>query len=255
MDDDPESSEDERAIELFALQATYPELKIDSTNPFKATLDLPVILANPLAVRFPAPAAATVALPTPPNSDGVSDDGLGPAEGRQIQGEIRHLAHLPPLHLSIELPDGYPSQTSPKFDLTCEMAWLSEVKLLELISDGHKLWEELGRDQVVFTYIDHLQQAAGDGFGLGSKGTTAIKFPPGLEIPLMDFDKKAKRLAFEQETFDCGICLGKAALISAVDNISNVHHQNPRKAWYAIACSFAPMSFAFHVCRISTTPA
>ena len=212
MDDDPESSEDERAIELFALQATYPELKIEPTSPFKASLNLPVVLANPLAVQFPPTAAVALALPTPPNSDGVSDDGLGQAEGRQIQGEIRHISYLPPLHLAIDLPMGYPSRTPPKFDLTCEVAWLSEAKLSELKSDGERLWEELGRDQVVFTYIDHLQQAAENGFGLGDMGTTAVKLTQNLEIPLMDFDKKAKRLAFEQQTFDCGICLGEAAL-------------------------------------------
>lgn len=255
MDDDPESSEDERAIELFALQATYPELKIDPASPFKASLHLPVVLANPLAVQFPPLAVVAPALPTPPNSDGVSDDGFGQAEGRQIQGEIRHISHLPPLHLTIDLPTGYPSQAPPKFDLACEMAWLSEARLSELRSDGERLWEELGRDQVVFTYIDHLQQAAENGFGLGDKGTTAVKLTQNLEIPLMDFDKKAKRLAFEQQTFDCGICLGKAVLTFNIDLTTNINHQNLKRDLFVTGCYSAPMFSASSVCRISTTTA
>lgn len=214
MADDLESPEDERAIELFSIAAIFPELAIDATDPFRASIDVPVSPAQPLAVVFPplADGAPPAALPTPPSSNGVSgsdfkrgDVGTQTASVLEVIQDIHHLSHLPPLSLQIQLPDGYPSEKPAMFRLPTTSSWLPNAVLAQLKEQGDKLWEDLGRGQVVFDYIDHLQQAAERGFDLGSP----LKVPQDLKILLLDFDSKTKREKFEQETFDCGICLGR----------------------------------------------
>ncbi len=71
------------------------------------------------------------------------------------------------------------------------------------------MWEQMGRSQVLFAYIDHLREAAEDAFGLKSSGTEEITISPELRIALLDYDLKAERAAFERATYECGVCLGK----------------------------------------------
>jgi E3 ubiquitin-protein ligase RNF14 len=75
------------------------------------------------------------------------------------------------------------------------------------LADGPRLWEEIGRDAVVYTYIDHLRQLAENAFDLADKPGAEVRLPRNLKIALLDFDIKAKREKFEQETFECGVCL------------------------------------------------
>ncbi|MCJ1259529.1 translation termination inhibitor protein itt1 [Lignoscripta atroalba] len=211
MDDDLESLEDERAVELSAIAAIFPELVIDPSNPFSACLDLPISPSKPLAVLFPplAGGAPPVGLLTPPSSDGTSDGVSAKTvmPDHQSVQDIHYLSHLPPLTLRIELPDGYPAQTPPTFNVQADISWLPHQKLQELRDGGRKLWEDLGRDQVVFSYIDYLQQEAEVGFGLVSDGADFLEVRQDLKIGLLDHDTKAKRAKFEQETFECGVCL------------------------------------------------
>ena len=67
------------------------------------------------------------------------------------------------------------------------------------------LWEENGHDQVLYTYIDHLMEAAEKAFGVHD----VLEVSPELKVALLDFDLKAKRAKFEKETFECGVCLGE----------------------------------------------
>jgi E3 ubiquitin-protein ligase RNF14 len=46
-----------------------------------------------------------------------------------------------------------------------------------------------------------------DAFGLADDLDGEVALPRGLKIALLDFDIKAKREKFEQETFECGVCL------------------------------------------------
>ncbi|KAI9880390.1 MAG: translation termination inhibitor protein itt1 [Pleopsidium flavum] len=213
MTDDLDSLEDERAIELFSIAAIFPELAIDSTDLFCASIDVPVSPAQPLAIVFPplTDGAPPPALPTPPSSDAVSSGdskrgnvGTQTVPTVEVVQDIHHLSHLPPLSLQIQLPSGYPSERPPVFHLSTTSSWLPNVVLEQLKEQGDKLWEDLGRTQVVFDYIDHLQQAAEGGFGLGS----LMEVPQDHKILLLNFDSKTKREKFEQETFDCGVCLG-----------------------------------------------
>lgn len=204
--------EDERAIELSSIAAIFPELVIDPTNSFRASIDIPVSPARPLTVVFPPLAdGAPPTVPTPPNSDAVTRgeetrDHVRMQTAPLVEAvqDVHQLSHLPPLTLQIELQNGYPAEKPPVFYVATNPPWLPRDVLGRLRGQGATLWEDLGRDQVVFAYIDHLQQAAESGFDL----TDPLRVPQDLKIALLDFDSKARRQKFEQETFDCGVCLG-----------------------------------------------
>jgi E3 ubiquitin-protein ligase RNF14 len=68
------------------------------------------------------------------------------------------------------------------------------------------MWEEFGHSQVVFAYIDHLQQSAENAFGMVADGET-LEILQDYKISLLDYDVKATQAAFEKETFDCSVCL------------------------------------------------
>ena len=209
MDD---AAEDERTIELSSIQAIFPELVIDPSDPYTATLDLPVTPLNPVRLHFSQPSvdATPIQLPTPPNSEDPSQDAKHPVdvvgrnEGSQV--EAHELAHLPPLTLTLHLPENYPAEGAPQVRLSITPLWLSQAKLEVLTTDCTRLWQEMGRDQVVFSYIDHLQQQAETAFGLTNDEKPTL-MRTDIQVALLDNDLKTKRKIFEQETFDCGICL------------------------------------------------
>jgi E3 ubiquitin-protein ligase RNF14 len=193
MTDDMESDmEDEREIELSSISAIFPEIVLDPQDPFSASIDLPITPSNPLPVVF---------LELSDGSNKVRED-LG------TQLETYYLSHLPNLHLRIYLPKGYPTSKPPLFDLSITPQWLSTTVLERLRSDGTRLWEEAGHDQVVFAYIDHLQQGAENTFGV-LEDHESLRIAQDHKIALLDFDINAKRAAFERETFTCGVCLGR----------------------------------------------
>jgi E3 ubiquitin-protein ligase RNF14 len=206
--------EDDRSIELSSIAAIYPEIRIDARYPFKASLDLSVTPSSPLRVRFEQGPENFQALMTPPTSLDASDHGINGGGldgiGRVVAEpgpDIHSLSHLPPLTLEIELPQGYPSKDSPVFNISTNPPWLPVPQISKLIDDGKRLWEESGKDMVVYTYIDHLQQLAENAFDLAESPDAEVRLPRSLKIGLLDFDMKAKREKFEQETFECSVCL------------------------------------------------
>ncbi|KAL8767703.1 MAG: hypothetical protein Q9209_005883 [Squamulea sp. 1 TL-2023] len=215
MSDDTDEADDERATELNTISAIYPELLIDPSNPFTATIDLPVEPVQPFFASFPQTSdGAQPGLPTPPDSDGRSgsltdDAGLDghsrPATHAAV--EVHELSHLPPVQLRIHLPPTYPIEQPPQLKLVSEIPWLSKVALERLESEGKKLWEEMGHSQVLFAYIDYLREAAEEAFGLTSTRTDAVSIAAELRIGLLDYDLKAKQATFESATFECGVCL------------------------------------------------
>ncbi|KAH7058850.1 E3 ubiquitin-protein ligase RNF14 [Macrophomina phaseolina] len=203
-----DATDDEREEELSSIAAIFPELALDSQNPFKASIDLPVAPSSPLAVTFPptVDGAPPTPLPTPPASD---NEGALPTDmplKASVQ-ETHHLSYLPPLRLQITLPDGYPAEKPPHFRLSTNPTWLPDTTLKKLVDEGPALWEEYGHGQVVFAYIDFLQQSAERCFDLVGDGGAKIEVAEDMKIPLLDYDTKAKRERFERETFDCGVCL------------------------------------------------
>ncbi|KAI0166706.1 RWD domain-containing protein [Hypoxylon sp. FL1284] len=187
--------EDIREVELTTIAAIYPELQVDDNDPHTFSIELPVSLASPVTVRFPA--ATEGAPPVDPVQEQL------PAVATE---ESHTLLYLPSLKVAISLPDGYPQQKPPKVSISTSPPWLSEQTIRELEGRVEALWEEFGRDQVVYSYIDNLQQSAEDIFGLvDDKGDLEVSLEH--RIAILDYDIKAKRKAFEKETFDCGICL------------------------------------------------
>jgi E3 ubiquitin-protein ligase RNF14 len=199
--------DDERQVEMDCISAIFPEMITDPINPFSASIELPVNPSTAVRVVFPAAAeGSTPPIPTPPPSEGSDQEGqptLHPAHNV----ESHNLSHLPPLQLHITLPEGYPAGRAPVFELSTAPAWLSRAYLDELQDSGRCLWEEGGRAEVVYGYIDSLQQAAENAFG-HSDGK-ALEVPQEFKIALLDYDIKATQAAFDKETFDCGVCLGK----------------------------------------------
>lgn len=196
-----EEAEDERASELSTVAAIYPELTLKDTL-YNATIDIQVEPINSLPVVFPSLADGA-----PPLGNHIAPMTLEDGSSSAVKTKtVRHLAHLPPLKLDLALPDGYPSEKPPLVDI--RSSWLPRPALTALKDASQQVWERMGKDQAVFAYIDYLRDAADNGFGLSSVGGEPLDLSPDLEISLLDFDLKAKRAKFEQETFECGICLG-----------------------------------------------
>lgn len=198
---DSTTEDDARATELETLEAIFPELRRlpDDEHGLKFELDLPVEPASAVTVTFP-PAGNAVT-----NADGVNGSCL--IESKTGEDSLQ-VSHLPSLCLRFTLPAGYPEECAPQIDITTTPQWLSSDTLRRLEDDGPKLWEEMGRDMVAYTYIDHIQRGAEDVFGLVNDDGT-MNVDPQHKLAVLDYDIKAKKAAFENGTFDCGICLGK----------------------------------------------
>ncbi|KFY86765.1 hypothetical protein V500_07412 [Pseudogymnoascus sp. VKM F-4518 (FW-2643)] len=181
------NEDDERIIELSALQAIFPELIIDEKQPFKATLELPVVPSEPVPIVF----------------KDASDKSPIEAE-RQLQ--THRLSYLPNIHIEITLPEGYPAENPPVLELSTSPEWLSRGKIDGLLAQCKEFWEDMGHDQVLYLFIDHIQDSALGAFGL-LDGEEHLRLSPGLEIELLDHDKSAKQADFDRQSYDCGVCL------------------------------------------------
>ncbi|KAK1989358.1 RWD domain-containing protein [Colletotrichum cereale] len=186
-------SDDPRQDELGSLQAIFPEIEPDDQRPFCFTIELPVHPAKPVTVAFPA-------------ASNVQDTAAAQLPGAEPRVDSHELSHLPAVVLRMELPEGYPSERPPSVSLSTSPPWLTRDAIKKLEDDGPRLWEEMGRDLIAFTYIDHVQQAADDLFGMVD-GNGALEIDPSHKIAILDYDIEAARVAFEKETFDCGVCL------------------------------------------------
>ena len=221
MSDELGDTEDERAIELSTLVAIYPELVLDPSDPYSASIEIPVEPLKPFPILFPtigANSAPTAPL-TPPSSaeshranskgkNNHADDDTGPENQAATAPLDTHLlSHLPYLNLRISLPDGYPAQKPPILELQESTPWLPEATLEELGEAGHSLWEDVGRDQVLYSYLDYIREAADNGFGIIKEEGEHLEIPSDMKLALLDYDLKAKRAKFEAETFECGVCM------------------------------------------------
>lgn len=191
--------EDQRDVELSTLSAIFPEIqRLHDDDPYTFVLDVPVNPIKPVTVFFPAATEGqaqnvnTTALQTPAKTTAI--DSL-------------ELAHLPAVRLVFTLPPSYPTDQPPSIAISTTPSWLPLETARRLEDDCLRLWEELGRDLVLFAYIDYVQQSADDVFGLvNSNG--GLEVLPEHKIAVLDHDIKAKQEAFDKETFDCGVCLG-----------------------------------------------
>lgn len=208
MDDE---SDDPRDVELSSLSAIFPEIqRVNSDDPYTIALDVPVNPSKNVLVFFPTPTEAPANAPAP---HGVGRGGE-PASGAPANPEnvdSHELSHLPSIRLQIALGPGYPASDPPQTSISTSPPWLPADVVKRLEDDGPRLWEEMGRDIVGFTYIDHVQQSAESVFGLIDEAGGLV-VDPEHKITILDHDIRAKRAAFEKGTFDCGVCLGMSAL-------------------------------------------
>ncbi|CAJ1061042.1 E3 ubiquitin-protein ligase RNF14-like [Xyrichtys novacula] len=68
------------------------------------------------------------------------------------------ISYLPPLHLTFELPEDYPSSSPPSFTLTC--SWLTHTQLSALTTQLNDLYQATGGAVVLFTWIQFLKEDA-----------------------------------------------------------------------------------------------
>ncbi len=189
---------DERDEELQTLSSIYPELMIDSNNPYEAYVEVSVIPARPLLVRF-IPARSPPA--TTESHDKAAVNGAS-----YIEHDVEIL-HLPPLSVQVKLPEGYPSESPPLVCITTQYDWLPQSKLRELEAEVTQLWEEYGHCQILFAYLDYLQQVTDRGFDLDQTTEGCLVLPITVEPTLVDFDLRTAKAIFSAGTYDCGICL------------------------------------------------
>ncbi|CAK7243009.1 MAG: hypothetical protein STHCBS139747_004515 [Sporothrix thermara] len=225
MDDEIDYS-DLRAVEIGTLRAIYPELVVDADDKYTFTLEVPVNPANAVTVAFPATgiienAASMATGPSTASTASyavaaaaamaVSDASASMSNGSQLQDgrvvDTHQLAFLPSLQLRVTLPESYPEEKPPSVVVTTVPPWLPSAVVVRLENDCARLWEESGHDQVVFSYVDHIQQSADDRlFGLvNENGYLAVDMVH--KVSILNYDVAAKQAAFERETFGCGICL------------------------------------------------
>ncbi|ETS79615.1 hypothetical protein PFICI_09468 [Pestalotiopsis fici W106-1] len=189
--------EDARAIELSSITAIYhEELKLDEKDPYSFTIELSLSLSRPLTVKFPAPAEAVPLIPGPED-----------AVARAVpQVDSQQLLNLPSLQIYVTLPEGYPENKPPAIKISTSPPWLPAHIVKRLEGRVEELWEDMGRDQVIFTYVDDVQQSVDDVFGLVDQEST-LEVGPEHKIAILDYDLEAKKRTFQRSTFDCGICL------------------------------------------------
>lgn len=210
--------EDQRDSELSTLSAIFPEIQrpVDD-DPYTLVLEVPVNPTKAVTVFFPAATEGQAVNLTAPQTAGTDPNG---------NVDSHELAHLPAVRLQLSLPPSYPAEEPPVVSISTSPSWLPSDIAKQLEDVCSRLWGELGRDLVVYSYVDHVQQAADDVFGLVSD-SGALEIKPEHKIAVLDYDIEAKRRVFEKETFECGICLG--TLLS----------------WLSFPC--------FYVCLVKTT--
>ncbi|KAK5108160.1 hypothetical protein LTR62_008691 [Meristemomyces frigidus] len=185
---------DERVEELQTLAAIYPEMVIDYEQ-LSATLELAVTPTTPLLIRF-----------VPEKAAQRGESYAQAAVSAHVERDVR-LSHLPTLKLEMSLPSTYPADAPPKMHLTTGNDWLPKKKLVDLAEGSARLWEEYGGCQILFAYIDFLQQAAERGFDLDQTSEGCLVLPEMKEKLLVAFDKATELAIFNEGHYDCGICL------------------------------------------------
>lgn len=193
--------EDLRLTELTSLEAIFPEIqRTNAGDKFVFTIDIPIRPANPVTIAFPATSTSRTARTTPDASEGD-----GAPQANVIESHEFH--YLPCLHVLVRLPERYPAESPPSATITTQPPWLPDHVITRLESDLPRLWEEMGRDLVAFTYIDYLGQEGEKVFDLVQQ-TSDLELDAEHKILLLDYDLKARREAFNRMSFECGVCLG-----------------------------------------------
>lgn len=196
--------DDPRDAELISLSAIYPEIQqLHPDDPYSIVLEVPVNPPKPVTVFFPAIPGDDGQPPAVNGAPNTADGG----PGQQGAVNSHELAYLPSVRLEIILGPSYPAEQPPRVNVSTSPPWLPPKTIKRLEDDASRLWEEMGRNIVGFTYIDHVQQAAADVFGLVDENGS-LELDSTHRTAVLVHDINARKAAFDNETFDCGVCLG-----------------------------------------------
>ncbi|KAF4556698.1 IBR domain-containing protein [Elsinoe fawcettii] len=173
--------DDEREEEITSLSSIFPEIVVNPDQPHTISLDIQVAPSEEVTV--------------------ISEHVNGVELDTGFEASV--VKHLPPLRLKATLLDGYPDNVFPRVQLEARPAWIGDKVLRDLENECRTLWEEYGRCQILYTYIDHVQQAAERFFDLPH--TITVK--RYLREELVEFSQVRDKEIFEGSSYDCGVCL------------------------------------------------
>ncbi|RPB16165.1 RWD-domain-containing protein [Morchella conica CCBAS932] len=182
--DDLLSSADERSQELATVAAIYPELH--PLSPTSATIQLPVSPLIPVPVLFQDENPTTTT-----TNKNTKNQPLLP------------ISHFPPLTLLCTLPSGYPKTAPPTITLSTHPPWLPAPVITRLQSEIAALWEDYGREQTVYTAIDHIATCAERAFDIAPP----LALPARMKAAMAEYNDTTVRAVFTAGTYECGICL------------------------------------------------
>lgn len=66
-----------------------------------------------------------------------------------------NIKHLPPLKVTIRLPEDYPSRVGPKFSLRCK--WMSRGQSYRVMGSIRQLWKDNVGFPILYTWLEHLK--------------------------------------------------------------------------------------------------
>uniref|UniRef100_A0A673CP08 RBR-type E3 ubiquitin transferase n=1 Tax=Sphaeramia orbicularis TaxID=375764 RepID=A0A673CP08_9TELE len=136
------------------------------------------------------------------------------------------LSFLPPLHLTFELPEDYPSTSPPSFTLTC--CWLTQAQLSALGTQLIDLYQSTGGAVVLFSWVQFLKEEALGFLDIQTRleipsiehsalfsnkenqtanlSTLILTPAQALLSQLLIHDATQKEKVFYTTVFDCGVC-------------------------------------------------
>lgn len=167
-----QTQEDVREEELTALEAIYPEVVRSKDVEYGGSIQVPV----------------------------DSDEGVSVLFDEHGSTDVYCVHHLPPIDVSFELPDGYPTRKPPLVRVAC--AWMEPAMLRRLTKNALQIWDDQ-RDQVLFAILDGIREDVSSGRWAGG---AQVSVPGALRQTILEFDGSAEQSRFEQQTFKCDIC-------------------------------------------------
>ncbi|CAN9500693.1 unnamed protein product [Ophioblennius macclurei] len=127
------------------------------------------------------------------------------------------ISFLPPLLLTFELPEDYPSSSPPTFTLTC--SWLTGTQLAALSAQLIELYQANGGAVILFSWVEFLREEALKFLGIHSE----LELPSDLGITLQNIhDAAASQVKNDPQTSDSKpavVQCGNEQDISAPDTV------------------------------------
>ncbi|GAA5884807.1 hypothetical protein JCM16303_007279 [Sporobolomyces ruberrimus] len=189
-----------------------------------------VVSSNTIPLSHSSTPRISIA-PRPPPSPPLVEEIVAPlAKSDTVASnslpKLLPLRHLPPLHITINLPPEYPESSGPsRIDLESEGSWVEESKRREALS---KLEEVYAGDECLFGIAELLSSASPDFLStlslsdpivlhqqpppdlasppVSSSASPATSAVPRLSEYLLAYDRTASSAAFSTSSHQCPLC-------------------------------------------------